>query len=160
MQATSSPSSTTEITWQDKRYAARVIAGGAAFELYSDTHEQGFEPAGRAFHRYVHASEVASDGGELLRAGDSPIALPVMPGADVRTVQRLSQDPRIGVADRALVAALGLLGYGNEAKEAVADFLSVVPGMTIAYALRETRFAASDRVLLEEGWRRAGLPGG
>jgi hypothetical protein len=106
MQATSSPSSTTEITWQDKRYAARVIAGGAAFELYSDTHEQGFEPAGRAFHRYVHASEVASDGGELLRAGDSPIALPVMPGADVRTVQRLSQDPRIGVADRALVAAV------------------------------------------------------
>lgn len=106
MQAPATSPSTTEIVWHDRRYTARAIAGGAAFELYSDTHENGFQPSGRAFHRYVHASEVSSAGGELLRAGVAPVSVPVMPGADFRTVHQYSQNPRIGVAERALVAAV------------------------------------------------------
>jgi hypothetical protein len=97
---------TTEIVWHDKRYRARAIAGGAAFELYADTREPGFQPSGKAFHRYVHASEVASSGGELLLAGVAPVSVPVMPGADAATVHRYSQNPRIGPAERALVSAV------------------------------------------------------
>src|SRR5690606_35209927 len=106
MQAPATSPSTTEIVWHDRRYTARSIAGGAAFELYSDTQENGFQPNGRSFHRYVHASEVSSAGGELLRAGVAPVSVPVMPGADFRTVHQYSQNPRIEVAERALVAAV------------------------------------------------------
>lgn len=97
---------TTEIVWNDRRYRARAITGGAAFEIYSDSREPGFHPSGGAFHRYVHASEVASDGGELLLAGVAPVSVPVMPGADAETVHRYSQNPRIGPVERALVAAV------------------------------------------------------
>jgi hypothetical protein len=106
MQAPATSPSTTEIVWHGRRYTARAIAGGAAFELYSDTRENGFQPNGRAFHRYVHASEVSSAGGELLRAGVAPVSVPVMPGVDFRTVHRYSQNPRIEAAERALVAAV------------------------------------------------------
>ncbi|GAB3222700.1 hypothetical protein GCM10027447_09710 [Glycomyces halotolerans] len=106
MHAPAVSSSTTEIVWHEKRYTARPIAGGAAFELYSDTHENGFQPSGRAFHRYVHASEVASAGGEMLRAGVAPVSVPVMPGADFRTVHQFSQNPRLEAAERALVSAV------------------------------------------------------
>ncbi|WP_100445785.1 hypothetical protein [Glycomyces xiaoerkulensis] len=106
MQAPASTTSTTEIVWHDRRYTARPIAGGAAFEIYSDTHENGFRPTGRTFHRYVHASEVASAGAEMLRTGVAPVSVPLMPGADFGTVQRCSQNPRIESAERALVAAV------------------------------------------------------
>ncbi|MCH7230458.1 hypothetical protein L0U85_06255 [Glycomyces sp. L485] len=106
MQAPASSTSTTEIVWHDRRYTARPIAGGAAFELYSDSHENGFQPSGRTFHRYVHASEVSSAGGELLRAGVAPVSVPMMPGADFRTVHQYSQNPRIEGAERALVSAV------------------------------------------------------
>jgi hypothetical protein len=97
---------TTEIVWHDRRYRARAIAGGAAFEIYSDTREDGFKPNGRAFHRYVHASEVSSAGGELLLAGVAPLSVPVMPGVDPAIVHQYSQNPRIGPAERALVSAV------------------------------------------------------
>ncbi|HEX2143157.1 MAG TPA: hypothetical protein VHG10_01490 [Glycomyces sp.] len=97
---------TTEIVWHDRRYRARSIAGGAAFELYSDTREDGFQPSGRTYHRYVHASEVSSAAGELLLAGVAPLAIPLMPGIDAATVHRYSQNPRIGPAERALVSAV------------------------------------------------------
>lgn len=100
------PTGTTEIVWHERRYRARAIAGGAAFELYSDTREDGFHPSSGAFHRYVHASEVTSTGGELLLAGVAPLAIPVMPGVDAATVHRYSQNPRIGPAERALVSAV------------------------------------------------------
>ncbi len=106
MQAPATSTSTTEIVWHDRRYTARAIAGGAAFELYSDTHENGFQPSGRSFHRYVHASEVSSTGGELLQAGVAPVSVPMMPGADFRTVHQYSQNPRIEAAERALVSAV------------------------------------------------------
>ncbi|MEU6859402.1 hypothetical protein AB0B28_11095 [Glycomyces sp. NPDC046736] len=99
-------SGTTEIVWHDRRYRARPIAGGAAFEIYSDTREQGFQLSGSAYRRYVHASEVTSEGAELLRAGVAPLSVPVMPGADAATVHRYSQNPRIGAAERALVSAV------------------------------------------------------
>ncbi|GAB3647190.1 hypothetical protein [Glycomyces tarimensis] len=106
MQAPATSTSTTEIVWHDRRYTARPIAGGAAFELYSDTHEHGFQPSGRSYHRYVHASEVSSAGGEMLRAGVAPVSVPLMPGADFRTVHQYSQNPRIEGAERALVSAV------------------------------------------------------
>ncbi len=107
MQAPPSASTgTTEIVWHERRYRARAIAGGAAFEIYSDTRENGFRPSGTTFHRYVHASEVTSAGGELLLAGVAPVSVPVMPGADAATVHRYSQNPRIGPAERALVSAV------------------------------------------------------
>jgi hypothetical protein len=106
MRAPATSTSTTEIVWHDRRYTARAIAGGAAFELYSDTRENGFQPSGGSFHRYVHASEVSSAGGELLQAGVAPVSVPMMPGADFRTVHRYSQNPRIGGAERALVSAV------------------------------------------------------
>lgn len=106
MQAPATSTTTTEIAWRGRRYTARAIAGGAAFELYSDKHEDGFRPNGRAFHRYVHASEVSSAGGEMLRAGVAPVSAPMMPGADFGTVHRYSQNPRIEAAERALVAAV------------------------------------------------------
>ncbi|THV43268.1 hypothetical protein [Glycomyces buryatensis] len=97
---------TTEIVWHERRYRARSIAGGAAFELYSDTQEHGFQPSGKSFHRYVHASEVESGGGELLRAGVAPLSVPVMPGADAQIVHQYSQNPRIDASERALVSAV------------------------------------------------------
>lgn len=106
MQAPATSSSVTEIVWHDRQYSARPIAGGAAFELYSDTHENGFQPNGRSFHRYVHASEVTSAGAELLRAGVAPVSVPVMPGADFQTVHQYSQNPRIEAGERALVSAV------------------------------------------------------
>lgn len=106
MRAPATSTSTTEIVWHERRYTARAIAGGAAFELYSDTRENGFQPSGRAFHRYVHASEVSSAGGELLRAGVAPVSIPMMPGADFGTVHSYSQNPRVEAAERALVAAV------------------------------------------------------
>lgn len=106
MPAPAASTTTTEITWRGRRYTARAIAGGAAFELYSDTHEDGFRPSGRAFHRYVHASEVSSARGEMLRAGVAPVSAPMMPGADFGAVHRYSQNPRIEAAERALVAAV------------------------------------------------------
>ncbi|SDD21554.1 hypothetical protein [Glycomyces harbinensis] len=104
---------TTEIVWHDRRYRARAIAGGAAFELYADTREPGFQPSGKTFHRYVHASEVESSGGELLLAGVAPVSVPVMPGADAATVHRYSQNPRIGPAERALVSAVRTTAFVN-----------------------------------------------
>ncbi|MEU5870018.1 hypothetical protein AB0A73_00470 [Glycomyces sp. NPDC047369] len=95
----------TEIVWHDRRYRARAAAGGAAFEIYSDTSEPGFQPAGAAFHRFVHASEVTSTGGEMLLAGVAPLSIPVMPGITASTVHQYSQNPRIGPAERALVSA-------------------------------------------------------
>ncbi|MFB9660590.1 hypothetical protein ACFQS3_17465 [Glycomyces mayteni] len=95
----------TEIVWHDRRYRARAAAGGAAFEIYSDTSEPGFQPAGATFHRFVHASEVTSSGGEMLLAGVAPLAIPVMPGITASTVHQYSQNPRIGPAERALVSA-------------------------------------------------------
>src|SRR5690606_33449554 len=106
MRAPATSTSTTEIVWHDRRYTARAIAGGAAFELYSDTRENGFQPSGGSFHRYVHPSEVSSAGGELLQAGVAPAAGPMRPAADFRTVHRYSQNPRIGGAERALVSAV------------------------------------------------------
>lgn len=97
---------TTEIVWHERRYRARAISGGAAFELYSDAPDEGFQPGGGAYHRFVHASEVGSAGGELLLAGVAPVAIPVMPGIDAATVHRYSQNPRIGPTERALVSAV------------------------------------------------------
>ncbi|WP_335985797.1 hypothetical protein [Glycomyces sp. MUSA5-2] len=95
----------TEIVWHDRRYRARAAAGGAAFEIYSDTSEPGFQPAGSTYHRFVHASEVTSPGGEMLLAGVAPLSIPVMPGITASTVHQYSQNPRIGPAERALVSA-------------------------------------------------------
>ena len=106
MQAPATSNSVTEVVWRDRRYPARPIAGGAAFELYSDTRENGFRPSGRSFHRYVHASEVASAGAELLRAGVAPVSAPFMPGADFPTVHHCSQNPHLDAAERALVSAV------------------------------------------------------
>ncbi|RRS02087.1 hypothetical protein [Glycomyces terrestris] len=95
----------TEIVWHDRRYRARAVAGGAAFELYSDTSEPGFQPTGSAYHRFIHASEAVSAGGEMLLAGVAPLSIPVMPGITASTVHQYSQNPRIGPAERALVSA-------------------------------------------------------
>src|SRR5690606_25939923 len=40
------------------------------------------------------------------QAGVAPVSVPMMPGADFRTVHRYSQNPRIGGAERALVSAV------------------------------------------------------
>ena len=71
----------------------------------------------------------------------------------------LEEQPNFSPAHRALAVALAHLGRTEEARKVIRRALAVVPGLTTAYAVAETRFLrAEDRALLEEGLRRAGLP--
>ncbi|GIH09101.1 hypothetical protein Rhe02_71680 [Rhizocola hellebori] len=89
-------------------YPAEPIAGGAAYELFSDLPAPGFlrlSTTGRAaYHRFLPATEVGLNG-----AGESPLQAPLSRGLTWERIHRLSQSPpreqRVGDAVAAVRAS-------------------------------------------------------
>ncbi|GIF97282.1 hypothetical protein [Catellatospora citrea] len=81
-----------------RAYVADAIAGGAAYELFSETPAPGFlrmdNPGRWAYHRFVPAAEVAAGAQELAATHpESPLCAPLSRAVSWEHVHRLSQRP-------------------------------------------------------------------
>jgi hypothetical protein len=90
------------VTYGAADYPAAEIARGAAYELFSDYRAEGFMPNPRgdgptAWHRYVHATDVAAVYGDLPHADqtpDTPLQAPLSRLRGWADVHRMAQMPR------------------------------------------------------------------
>jgi hypothetical protein len=77
-------------------YAAEPVAGGAAYELFSDQPAPGFVPVAApgqwAYHRFVHSAEIG------LLNGETALQAPVTRAMTWDRIHRLSQSPPGGAA--------------------------------------------------------------
>ncbi|WP_213453038.1 hypothetical protein [Rhizomonospora bruguierae] len=73
-------------------YPAEPVAGGAAYEIFSDGPAEGFVLGrGGRHRRFVHASEVSAVEGTVELAADQPLTAPVSRAVGWEQIQRLSQ---------------------------------------------------------------------
>ena len=115
------------------------------------------EEAIRSFERAIRISPVDPMLHQTLSGmGYAFIELGRFDEAIVAGKRALRQNPSFSVAYRCLASAFALLGRDAEAREAAARLLEIDPAFTISGWV--ARGAHTNRKLLFEGLRKAGLP--
>jgi len=92
------------------RYAAEMIAGGAAYELFTSEPAQGFLPNPRPearwpYRRFVHVSEIGGESA-IVACAESLLSAPLVAGVTWRRIHEQSQSPYGDEATRTLLRAV------------------------------------------------------
>ncbi|WP_025272597.1 hypothetical protein [Haloglycomyces albus] len=103
MVTTATIPSDTVASWQGHEYDARLLADGAAYELFTPYPAEGFTPYERCFHRYVHGTEVIQPDEPYVAYPDVPLSLPIHSHTDSVTLQNLTQKVNLTAPERDLV---------------------------------------------------------